>query len=148
MLNSEQKTAIISRLSLISIGMVMGLNLVIVLIGYYIDNNQLIQPINNISLIRNILFLFGLSEIAAIYFIRKSQLSKIKIANSDFDGLSQKLFSLTIIISALCIAISIYGLVLLFLGEEFRIMILFVAISLTAYQLFRLRNRDLDKIDQ
>jgi hypothetical protein len=54
------------------------------------------------------------------------------------------LFRINIVITALCAAISIYGLILVVLGEKIELLLLFIALSLVGYQFFRLRPRDFE----
>ena len=144
-ITEEQKYAIISRVSLISLAMVLGLNVIVALVGYIFTYYQEVTPADNIHIIRYALYFITLSEFLAIFIVKRNLISKIDINALDLKTFQQKLFNVSIIVSAICNAISIYGLVLVIMGDEFRIMFIFIAASLIAFQIFRIRIRDLEK---
>ena len=144
-ITEEQKYAIISRVSLISLAMVLGLNVIVALVGFIFINYQNVTPADNIQIIRYAFYFITLSEFIAIFIVKRNLFSKIDINALDLKAFQQKLFNVSIIVSAICNAISIYGLVLVIMGDEIRIMFVFIAASLIAFQIFRIRIRDLEK---
>ncbi len=136
---------IMSKLSSISLYIVLGCDLAALIIGYLIAQSGRIMPASN-NLHRNVLFIVAISELAAMHILKRSMLSNMK---SPAEGLPldyRQLMPVTIIIAAMCSAISIYGLVAVILGNELEVLFLFIAISLIGYQLFRIRPRDLEKL--
>ena len=108
------------------------------------------ESTSSTTLVRNVIFLLAIAELIATYFVKKSMLKKIKKGNSEDAATPQilpysDLLRITIVIAAMCSAISTYGLVLVFIGERFEMLLLFIALSLVGYQFFRLRPRDFDK---
>lgn len=143
--SDNERDHMLVRLSLLALYIIMGYNVVMLVLGYIIAQ----QNPNAISdtLIRNILFFAAVADMAAIFLVKKSMLGKaIKTLNGPEETIPYKaLFNITSIITIMCLAISTYGLVLVYLGEKFEILMLFVALSLVAYQFFRLRARDFEE---
>jgi hypothetical protein len=141
----DEKYAILSKLSLVSLYMVLGINIIVGIAGYIFVYYQDVSPPDAMPLIRNIFYIMAFMELAVVFFLKRFLLSKIDIETINIRELNQKLFNISIIISSLCNTISIYGLVLVIIGDEMKIMFVFIAVSLLAYQVFRLRIRDLEK---
>lgn len=136
---------ILSKLSSISLYIVLGCDIAVLIIGYLIAQSGGIMPARN-NLIRNILFIVAVSELAAMQIVKRSMLSKIKpLAEGQFFDYRQ-LLPVSIVLAAMCSAIAIYGLVAVLLGCEIELLLLFIAISLIGYQLFRIRARDLERL--
>ncbi len=136
---------IMSKLSSISLYIVLGCDIAVLIIGYLVAQSAGIMPVRN-NLLRNVLFIVAVSELAAMQFVKKLMLSKIK---PPAEGLAldyRQLMPVTIIIAVMCSAIPIYGLVAVILGNELEVLFLFIAISLIGYQLFRIRPRDLERL--
>jgi len=136
---------ILSKLSSISLYIILGFDMAILITGYLIAQSGGIMPARN-NLLRNVLFIVAVSELAAMEIVKRSMLSKIgPLAEGQaFDY--RQLMPVTVVIAAMCSAISIYGLVAVILGSELEVLLIFVAISLIGYQLFRLRPRDLERL--
>jgi hypothetical protein len=136
---------ILSKLSSISLYIVLGCDIAILITGYLIAQSGGIIPARN-NLIRNILFIVAVSELAVMQIVKRSMLSKIGplAEGQSFDH--GRLMPVSIVIAAMCSAISIYGLVAVILGNELEVLLLFIAISLIGYQLFRIRSRDLERL--
>ena len=132
------------KLSLIALYMILGYDALATIVGYFIVKINI--DANGSKLIRNAVFLIAIIDLAAIYWVKRVML---RIALSGDSGPDynveihyRQLFRITIIIAAMCIAISTYGLILVIFGEKFEVLMLFIAISLIGYQFFRLRPRD------
>jgi hypothetical protein len=136
---------ILAGLSTISLYIVVGVGLAIIIIGYIFLQSTHLNPIPN-KPIRNVLFIVALAVLPATHIIKRSMLSKIKTPEPGGGFDPGQLFQINITISAMCAGISIYGLVAVILGNEYEVLLLFVAISLIAYQFFRLRPKDLEKL--
>ncbi len=136
---------IISKLSSISLYIVLGFDIAVLITGYLIAQSGGIMTVRN-NLIRNILFIVAVSELAAMQIVKRSMLSKIKPLAKDQSFDYRRLLPVSIVIAAFCSAISIYGLVAVILGSELEVLLLFIAISLIGYQLFRIRMKDLEKL--
>ncbi len=136
---------ILARLSSISLYVVLGIDMAILIAGYLIaQSGGIISTRSN--LLRNVLFIVAVSELAAMEIVKRSMLSKIgpPTEGQAFDY--RQLMQVTVVIAAMCSAISIYGLIAVILGSELEVLLLFVAISLIGYQLFRIRPRDLERL--
>jgi hypothetical protein len=147
--SQEEQFRILLRLSLIALYILVGFNMMIIAAGYLMVQNFAMESVPS-TLLRNIIFLLAVAEFAAIFFVRRALLKNPMITNQKDNTLFEMrpypdLLRITIVIVALCSTISVYGLILLILGERFEILLLFVALSLVGYQFFRLRPRDFDK---
>ncbi|MEE9555236.1 MAG: hypothetical protein V3W18_13185 [candidate division Zixibacteria bacterium] len=135
-------SSILARLSIIAMYIVLGIGLAAIIAGYLIIQSGSGQQTENI-LFRNILFVLCLVELAAIQFLKRQLLSKYGSVESSKNISYQTLLPPTLVIAAMCSAISVYGLVAVILGSSLEVLLLFVAVSLIGYQLFRIRERDL-----
>lgn len=144
--NSRQDDyEILARLSSISLYIVLAIDMAILVTGYLIaQSGGIISTRDN--LLRNVLFVVAVSELAAMEIVKRSMLSKIAPPPEGKEFDYGQLMPITIVIAAMCSAISIYGLVAVILGSEIEVLLLFVAISLIGYQLFRIRPRDLERL--
>jgi len=90
----------------------------------------------------------SLADVAVTYFIRKKFPEKILVREGQppTEKFEQATMRISILVFSLNLSYSIYGLVLLFLGAEIEVMMLFLAISLIAYQLFRPRQKYLEQL--
>lgn len=136
---------ILAKLSTISLYIVVGVGLAVIIVGYILMQSTHINPIPN-KPIRNVLFIVAWSVLPATHILKRSMLSKIKPPEPGGGFDTGQLFQINITISAMCAGIAIYGLVAVILGNEFEVLLLFVAVSLIAFQFFRLRPRDLEKL--
>ena len=136
---------IISKLSSISLYIVLGCDIAILITGYLIAQSGGIIPARN-NMIRNILFIVAISELAVMQIVKRSMLSKIRPPTEGLALDQRQLMPVSIVIAAICSAISVYGLVAVILGSELEVLLLFIAISLIGYQLFRIRPRDLERL--
>ncbi len=144
--SDEHKYSILARLSLIALYILVAYDLIIVALGYFL---ALSNDANSAGswLARDIVFALALADMAAIFLVKKVMLGKAVKAHridtkADEITRYKKLLNITLVIALLCLAISTFGLILVILGEKFEVLIFFVAISLVAYQFFRLRPRD------
>lgn len=136
---------ILARLSIVSLYIVVGVGLAVIIIGYLYLQSAAPNPAPN-KPIRNVLFIVALTVLPATHIVKRSMLSKIRPPDPGGSFDPGQLFQINITISAMCAGISIYGLVAVILGNEYEVLLLFVAVSLIAYQFFRLRPRDLEKL--
>lgn len=143
--STQDDYEILSKLSSISLYIVLGCDIAVLITGYLIAQSGGIMPARN-NLIRNILFIVAISELAAMQIVKRSMLSKIGALAEDQSFDYRQLVPISIVIAAMCSAISIYGLVAVILGSELEVLLLFIAISLIGYQLFRIRARDLERL--
>jgi hypothetical protein len=144
--SNDHKYSVLARLSLIALYILLAYDLIIVALGYFL---ALSNDINSAGewLARDIVFALAIVDMAAIFLVKRIMLSRALKAhqydkNSDDITRYRKLLNITLMIALLCLAISTFGLILVILGEKFEVLLFFVAISLVAYQFFRLRPRD------
>jgi hypothetical protein len=136
---------ILARLSIVSLYIVVGVGLAVIIIGYlYLQSAGLKPPPN--KPVRNILLIVALAVLPATHIVKRSMLSKIEPPEPGGRFEPRRLFQITITISSMCAGISVYGLVAVILGNEYEVLLLFVAVSLIAYQFFRLRPGDLERL--
>lgn len=140
----EQRTQVLARLSLISLIAIMIFDAVILMAAYFISLQAGKDPSNNYGMVSRIFFLVALIDLPIILLVKRARLSKMgKLAGYQESDYS-RLWALTLIIMALCCEISILGLLGVILGNTLEYAILMIAISLVAFQLFRLRPRDFE----
>ena len=135
-------SSILARLSIITLYIVLGTGLSAIVAGYLIIQSGTSQQTENI-LLRNILFIVGLIDLASIQYVKRSLLGKIRSLEDAGSITFTMLLGPTLIIAAICAAISIYGFVAVIFGSSLEVLLLFVAVSLIGYQLFRIRDKDL-----
>jgi len=135
---------VLARLTTLSLLVILGVGIAAIGAGYTILQSD-VYPAKENTLIRNILFLVGLMDLAMVQFLKRKLLSDISLSPSDNEQNLQVLMPVTLVITALCSAISIYGVVAVFLGSSLEVLLLFVAVSLIGYQLFRIRAKDLER---
>lgn len=142
--SDEQRYHLILKLSLFALYILLAYDALAIALGYYLGQAGAIRESGN-NLVRNVFLVIAIGEMLAIFFIKKAMLTKIfKIGAGELDenSLYKKFLNLTIIITALCASLSTFGLIMVILGEQFEVLLLFAAISLIAYQFFRLRPKD------
>jgi hypothetical protein len=146
--SDNQRDQILLKLSLLSLYILLGFDALATIIGYMVAKSNM-DMVGN-KLLRNIVFLVAVVDLAAIFLVKKTMLGNmLKIHKAIPDNINplpyNSLLTITLVITAMCIAISTYGLVLIILGEKLEILLLFIAISLIGYQFFRLRSRDFEE---
>jgi hypothetical protein len=142
----KKKYQILARLSLVSLYLVFAINITLAAIAYFIQGRVYLEMGSNTSIIRNIFIVLSVAELAAIQFIKNLLMSKVPRI-TDFDNAPyQQLLSITYVIAGMCVSIAVYGFIIVLLGGDYDFVLLFVAISLIGFQLFRLRKKDLDKL--
>jgi FtsH-binding integral membrane protein len=122
-------------------------NLIMMGVGYWLIQSNQVSANARGKLVRNIIFLVAIAEMVAIQFVKRAMLARTNRKSPPEQEpkpqtINKELQNITLVIAAMCSAISTYGLVLLTLGEKFDVLLFFVALSLVAYQLFRLRPKD------
>jgi hypothetical protein len=142
----EEQNKVLLRLSLVALYILVAYDIVMMGVGYYyIQSVSTAREVD--ATVRNAIFLVAIGDLIALYFVKRSQLRRIGQMNPSEElkpGILpyNRLLNITVMIAALCSALPTYGLVLVILGEKFETLLLFVALSLLGYQLFRLRPRD------
>jgi hypothetical protein len=144
--SDKKKYEVLARLSLVALYLVFGLNVTLAVIAYFIQGNVYIGTGSDTVLIRNIFIVLALVELAALQFIKNVLLSRVPRITDAEDIPYHQLLSITYVIAGMCVSIAAYGFIIVLLGGHYDFMLLFVAISLIGFQLFRLRKKDLDKL--
>lgn len=87
-------------------------------------------------------------DAAITYFIRKKYPEKfLRVEGGSLDErFGRAALRISVIIFSFNLSYSIYGLVLLILGSEIEVMMLFMAFSLITYQVFRPRQKYLERL--
>ena len=142
----KKKYEILAKLSLIALYLVFVINVALAAIAYFIQGNVDMEADTDSTLIRNIFITLALVELAALQFIKNVLLSRVPRITDAEDIPYQQLLSITYVIAGMCVSIAVYGFIIVLLGGNYDFMLLFVAISLIGFQLFRLRKKDLDKL--
>jgi len=136
----------ISKAAVIGTAIVFFTNIVCHGAGVLISGNSHQTDITTIITI--ILGIFAVVDVAAGFVLKKKLLAPL--FNSDSppteELLWQAVLKTTIVISALCAAPPVYGLVTVLFGGATEIMVGFSIISLGGFLVMRLRPRDFDKI--
>ena len=94
------------------------------------------------------LLIVSVFDVIITQVIRKAMMDKFLRSRSGTasEKFEKAAFSLSVVIYSLNLSYTIYGLVLVLLGAEMEIMMLFMAFSLIAYQLFRPRQKYLERL--
>ena len=145
-LSDKKKYEILARLSLMALYLVFAINVTLGIIAYFIQGKTGMQTVSESLLIRNIFLGLAFVELAALQFIKKTLLAKVPEFSENSQVPYQQLLTITYVIAGLCVSIAVYGFILVLLGGDYDYMLLFVAISLIGFQLFRIRKKDLDKL--
>lgn len=145
-LSDKKKYEILARLSLIALYIVFFIDISLGIIAYFIQSRIGITIESETVLIRNIFLALAFAELAAMQFLKNTLLAKVPNFSDEDEVPYQQLFTITYIIAGMCVSIAVYGFIIVLLGGNFDFMLLFVAISLIGFQLFRIRKKDLDKL--
>jgi len=145
--SDQESTRVLLKLSLMALYILLAYNLIMMGMGYWLIQSNQVSANAPGKLVRNIIFLVAIAEMVVIQFVKRAMLARVNRKSPPEpyptpQAVSKELQNITLVIAAMCSAISTYGLVLLTLGEKFEVLLFFVALSLVAYQLFRLRPKD------
>lgn len=133
----------LARLATVALLIVLGVGIMTIFIGYMVMESNFYPDRENVFA-RNLLFILGILELAAIQFVKKGMLARIRSGEGNEKVNHQTLLPVTIVIAAMCSSISFCGLLTVIFGASLEALLLFVAVSLIGYQLFRLRPRDFE----
>ena len=145
-LSENQKNELVAKFSLMALYLVFGVDISLAAIAFIIQGFIVIEIGRDTIMIRNIFLIVAVVELGAIQLIKRSLLSKLPRIENEEDIPYQGLTNITYIIAAMCVSIATFGLIIVTLGGSFDFMLLFLAISLIGFQIFRLRNKDFDKL--
>ena len=145
-LTDQQKYQILAKLSLLALYLVFGIDVTLAAIGYFIQGNMAFDSGHDTVLIRNVFLALVFAEFASLHFMKNALLSKLPRITDPERIPYQQLLNITYVVAGICVSISAYGLIIVALGGDYDFLLLFVAISLIGFQLFRLRKKDLDKL--
>jgi hypothetical protein len=143
----------ISKVYMKSIYWGMALNLfipaVLVAVGLFLKSKGIpASPIKNLESLMIILLVISISEVAIIYFLKKSLVASIASQKTLPQGtsLEQIFVRYSIIIFSMALAPSVYGFVYLLLGGTMDWFLVFVAITLLCFMLFKPRANEIKKL--
>lgn len=145
-LTDQQKYQILAKLSLMALYLVFGIDMTLAVIGYFLQGDVAVGSSNGTFWIRNIFLFLVFAEFASLHFIKNALLSRVPYLTDQGEPPYQQLLSITYIVAGMCVSIAVYGFIIVLMGGDFDFLLLFVAISLIGFQLFRIRKKDLDKI--
>ncbi len=126
--------------------LVFFINIALGIIAYFIQARIGVKIGGDTVLIRNIFLGLAFAELIALQFVKNALLAKVPRFTDEDTVPYQQLFTVTYIVAGMCVSIAVYGFIIVLLGGHFDFMLLFVAISLIGFQLFRIRKKDLDKL--
>lgn len=146
MINQNTIIHNISKATILGTGIVFATNVICLIISY-IHTKEKDQP-ETFGLITIILGIIALAEIGFGLFIKRKLLEPLfktdNAPNEDF--LWQISLKTTIVLSAICSAIPLYGLVAVIIESNMNAMVGFAIVSLAGFMLLRLRPRDFGKL--
>src|SRR3990172_5194654 len=121
--SNEEKFKVLLRLSLVALYILLAYNLLMLAVGYYLINSGSISPNAPSKMIRNVIFVVALTEMVVLQFVKKAMLAKVDKRLLSNPGAAPGTFfnelqTITVVIVAMCSAISTYGIVLVILGEK------------------------------
>lgn len=142
--SEQERNEVLARLTLFTLPILIFTNIVFLVAGYFLSQSGNFTLSSHATLMRNVLLGVAMVEMIAIYVVKRSMLSKLAGLSEYTPEVYLQLRIIAIIIAAMCDAIGVYGLVAVILGNKFDVLVFFVAISLIAFQLLRLRARDFE----
>ncbi len=142
----SKKYEMLARLSQTSLFIILGSNIALLAVAYILFQSDIPPAFIRNVVLRNTLFVIAVLELPAIHFVKQSLITGLPADNNGDQFLFKRLFFVNLVITAMCAVISVYGLVIFAIGGEFRILLLFIAISLIGYQIFRIRGKDIDRL--
>lgn len=119
----------------------LALPLGLLVIGFFLRKNGVgANPTPNLKLFFWVLIFVSVSELLALYIVKKTLLANASKRN--FTTLSQSpvqksILTFSIVIFALSLAPSIYGLVYFLLGGKLEEFLLFIAVTFLGFRIFR-----------
>ena len=145
----DQNTIIhnISKATVLGTGIVFTTNIICLIISY-VHTKEKGQP-ETFGVITIILAIIALTEIVFGLFIKRKLLEPLFKTDDapNEDILWQISLKTTIVLSAICSAISVYGLVVVIIENNMNAMVGFAIVSLAGFMLLRLRPRDFSKLN-
>jgi len=147
MINQNTIISNISKVTIIGTSIVFATNIIFLIIGYIFTKGKN-QP-ETFGLITIILGIIALTEIGCGLFIKRKLLEPLFKAGKtpDENVLRQISLKTTIVLSAICSAIPLYGLVAVIIESNMNAMVGFAIASLAGFMLLRLRRRDFDRLN-
>jgi hypothetical protein len=142
--SDQERNEIIARSTLLTMPFLLLSNIAYLVIGYIITDGDKITSAPVSVFMRNVLFFVVLCELIATFIVKKKMLAELKNEAEFTPAAYTQIKNTAITIAAMCGAIGIYGLVAILLGNKFEVLVFFVAVSLIAFQIFRLRSRDFE----
>jgi len=130
------------------------LNLVIPLgflaLGFVLRKNGMgANPISNLKLIFWVLFFVSAGEILALYIVKKIYLTnaakKSLVAVSQIP-VQKSVVTFSVLIFSLSLAPSIYGFIYFLLGGTLEEFLLFIAVTLVGFRIFKPKLEDIKKL--
>ena len=147
MIDKADIITVISKAVLIGTGIVFGTNILCLAIGYILTKDK--PAGSDIGLITAILAIVGIIDLI-FGFVLKARLLKPLFDQSnppDEEALWKVSLRTIIVISAICAALPIYGLVSLLIDGNINTLVGFAIASLAGFMLLRLRPRDFRKLE-
>jgi hypothetical protein len=146
MLTDNQIIEHIGRVTPIGLGIVLITNIFCFAAGSLLAKNQTLSPTANLIII--ILGLMALADIGAAFIVKKKLLQPLfePRAFDDANIINMTMMKTTVILSAICAAPPLYGLVVVLLGGKTEYLAGFMITSLVGYQVLRLRPRDFKQL--
>ena len=136
----------IGKAAVIGTAIVFSTNIACFAVCYSIVNER--QPSSITQILVIILGIIAIADIGVGYFLKRQLLKPVIKPDvpPNEKYLGQVVLKITIIISALSAASAVYGMVAVFLGANFEIMVGFIIVSLAGFMLLRLRPRDFENL--
>ena len=139
--------ATVSKAAMIGTGIVFGANIGCLAAGYILTKNK--PPVNEPGLISLILAIIGVIDLIFGFVLKARMLEPLfdKSNPPNAEMLWQISLRTSIIISAICAALPVYGLASVLIVGNMNTMVGFAIASLAAFMFLRLRPRDFRKLD-
>lgn len=136
----------IGKATTIGLAIVFSINIICMVIAILLEKDT--QKSWIIELLTAIFGIIAIFDIGIGLFLKKKLLEPLFNKNQQPDEkmLEQTIMKVTIILSAICAAIPIYGLVIVILGACIEYLAGFTIISLAGFLLLRFRTRDFNKL--
>lgn len=147
MITKTDILATISKAAMIGTGIVFGANIACLAISYFLTRNE--TPKSEYGLITLILAAVGLIDLIFGFILKARMLGPLfdKSNPPNAELLWQTAYRATIIISAVCAALPVYGMASVIIEYNMNTMVGFAIVSLAGFMLLRLRPRDFEKLE-
>jgi purine-cytosine permease-like protein len=137
---------IISKTAVIGTGIVFGTNIACLAVGHILTKDK--PEIEALGMITILLIIVGIADLIAGFVIKRSMMSPLfdRASPPDENTLWQTSLKVTLVVSSICAALPLYGMVSLIIDGNMDAMVGFAIASLAGFMFLRLRPGNFRKL--